>query len=71
MCGGVSASLYSQHIREMARVKGKQGKGGKKVDAGKVSEQELPPEWRADREQSSRDDGQEGVQEEEMRERGL
>ena len=37
MCGGVSASLYSQHSTEMARVKSKQGKGGKKVDAGKVS----------------------------------
>ena len=37
MCRGVSASLYSQHSTEMARVKRKQGKGGKKVDAGKVS----------------------------------
>ena len=37
MCRGVSASLYSQHSTEMARVKSKQGKGGKKVDAGKVS----------------------------------
>ena len=37
VCRGVSASLYSQHSTEMARVKSKQGKGGKKVDAGKVS----------------------------------
>ena len=37
MCRGVSASLYSQHSTDMARVKSKQGKGGKKVDAGKVS----------------------------------
>ena len=37
MCRGISASLYSQHSTEMARVKSKQGKGGKKVDAGKVS----------------------------------
>ena len=36
MCGGVSASLYSQHRTEMARLKSK-GKGGNKVDAGKVS----------------------------------
>ena len=37
MCRGVSASLYSQHSTKMARVKSTQGKGGKKVDAGKVS----------------------------------
>ena len=36
MCRGVSASLYSRHSTEMARLKSKQGKGGKKVDAGKV-----------------------------------
>ena len=37
MCRGVSASLYSQHSTVMARAKSKQVKGGKKVDAGKVS----------------------------------
>ena len=37
LCRGVSASLYSQHSTVMARVKSKHGRGGKKVDAGKVS----------------------------------